>query len=212
LRRSHPFVSTSYHPFASTRSHALSDSSAIELRRGQSFAGLLLVLLILTLLTAFAAPRVNLSRFRSDAIARQAASVFSAAARAARQRRHDVLVRVDSAGRRLATVDDLNGNGRRDAGERESWTVLDPSSDILDPPVALPGMAGLETRVAGRIDSAQAGQVTFRRGGVPNGEFVLYLTSDAGEPSAWRAVQVVRRTGVVQLWRFDGSHWTRGRA
>ena len=175
------------------------------LRRGQSFVGLLLVLLVLTLLTAFAAPHVDLSRLRSDAVARQAAAVFSQAARAARQRRTDVLVRVDSMGRRIGTLDDRNGNGLRDAGEGESWTELDPSADILDPPVPLPGQAGRRDR------EPTPGRVVFRRSGAPAGDFVLYLTTDPGQPSAWRAVHVARRSGAVQLWRFDGTRWTRSR-
>lgn len=181
-------------------------------RHGQSFVGLLLVLLVLTLLTAFAAPRVDLLRFRSDAIARQAAGVLASAARTARQHRTDVLVRVDSAGRRLGLLEDGNGNGRLDAGEGETWVALDPSADVMDPPLPLPG---LPARTVAPV-AAAAGQwgpspVAFRRSGGATAEFVLYLTSDAGQPSAWRAVQVSRRSGAIQLWRFDGSRWTRGR-
>lgn len=186
-----------------------------SLRLGQSFVGLLMVLLVLTLLTALAAPRVDLTRFRSDAIARQAAGVFSAASRSARQRRHDVVVRVDSSGKRLAVIDDRNGNGQRDPGESEVWTDLDPSADILDPPKPLPTISASSVRrplhmngVAGPVST---GTIAFRRGGGAGSDFVLYLTSDPGLPSAWRAVHVASRTGAVQLWRFDGTRWARGR-
>jgi catechol 2,3-dioxygenase-like lactoylglutathione lyase family enzyme len=186
-----------------------------SLRRGQSFVGLLMVLLVLTLLTAFAAPRVDLTRFRSDAIARQAAGVFSGASRAARQRRHDVFVRVDSAGKRLGVVSDPNGNGRRDPGESEVWTDLDPSADILDPPTPLPTLPESSVRrplhTSGVALPVSVGGVAFRRGGGAGADFVLYLTSDPGLPSAWRAVHVTSRTGSVHLWRFDGTRWTRGR-
>lgn len=171
-----------------------------SLRPGQSFVGLLVVLLVLTLLTAYAASRVDLTRYRSDAMARRATLVFVAAGRAARQQRHAVLVQVDSAGKRLGTVHDLNGNGRRDAGERVVWTTLDATTDILDPPQRLPGP------VPG------TGSVEFRAGAGAARDFVMYLTSDAGAPAAWRAVQVVRQSGLVQLWRYDGARWARGRA
>ena len=186
-----------------------------SVRRGQSFAGLLTVLLVLTLLTAFAAPRVDLTRYRSDAMARQAAAVFSAASRAARQRRSDVVVRVDSAGKRLSVVDDKNGNGVRDPGEVETWTDLDPSADILDPPQRLPLLPESSVRrpmhTSGLAAPISVGRVVFRRGGGSNADFVLYLTTDSGLPSAWRAVQVASRTGTVLLWRFDGTRWSRGR-
>jgi hypothetical protein len=184
-------------------------------RRGQSFAGLLTVLLVLTLLTAYAAPRVDLTRYRSDAMARQAAAVFTAASRSARQRRHDVVVRVDSAGKRLSVVDDKNGNGVRDPGEAESWTDLDPSADILDPPAPLPLLATTAVQrplhTGGLAAPVSVGRVAFRRNGGSSADFVIYLTSDPGLPSAWRAVQVASRTGAVLLWRFDGTRWSRGR-
>ncbi len=186
-----------------------------SVRRGQSFAGLLTVLLVLTLLTAFAAPRVDLTRYRSDAMARQAASVFTAASRTARQRRHDVVVRVDSSGKRLSVIDDKNGNGTRDPGEAEIWTDLDPSADILDPPHPLPTLplsaVQRPLHTTGLLAPVSPGRVVFRRGGGSNADFVLYLTSDPGLPSAWRAVQVASKTGSVLLWRFDGTHWSRGR-
>lgn len=170
-----------------------------SLRRGQSFIGLLVVLLVLTLLTAFAATKVDLTRYRSDAMARRATLVFVSASRAARQQRHTVLIRVDSARKRLGTVHDLNGNGRKDAAEPVIWTTLDAATDILDPPQPLPG-----------IRAASAG-VAFKPAGGAEADFVLYLTSDPGSPDAWRAVQVQARGGLVQLWRFDGSRWARGR-
>ena len=101
-----------------------------------------------------------------------------------------MLVRVDSMGRRIGTLDDRNANGLRDAGEGESWTELDPSADILDPPVPLPGQAGRRDR------EPTPGRVVFRRSGAPAGDFVLYLTTDPGQPSAWRAVHVARRSGA----------------
>ena len=169
-------------------------------RRGQSFVGLLLVLLVLTLFTAYAAPKVDLTRYRSDAMARRATAVVAAAARLAFQQRASVVVRVDSAGKRLATLLDRNGNGHRDVGEPETWTALGDGTEFVDPPRPLPGPAARTT------------QVTFRARNGAAADFVLYLTSDSGAPSAWRAVQVGRRSGLVTLWRFDGTRWARGRA
>jgi len=168
-------------------------------RQGQSFLGLLVVLLVLTLLTAYAANRVDLTRYRADAMARRATLVFVAAARAARQQRHEVVVTVDSTGKRLGTLHDLNGNGRRDPGERVAWTALDATTEILDPPRRLPGQ-GLSNA-----------SVRFTPVGGAASDFVLYLTSDAGTQQGWRAVQVARRSGLVQLWRYDGARWARGR-
>ena len=182
-----------------TRSHALFDPTR-SLRPGQSFVGLLLVLLVLTLLTAYAANSVDLTRYRSDAMARRATRVFVEAGRAARQQRHAVLVMVDSAGKRLGTLYDRNGNGRHDPGETMGWTALDAATDILDPPQQLPG------------PELSRGSVQFRPVGGVATDFVLYLTSDAGTSGAWRAVQVTQRSGQVLLWRYDGAHWARGRA
>lgn len=171
-------------------------------RRGQSFIGLLVMLLVLSLLTAFAATKFDLTRYRSDAMARHVTLVFVSASRAARQQRHVVLVQVDSTGKRLGTMHDLNGNGRHDPAEPVSWTALDAATDILDPPLRLP---------EGDASSNNSGSVAFRPVGGAANDFVLYLTSDPGTPTAWRAVEVSRRSGLVQLWRFDGRRWARGR-
>ena len=168
-------------------------------RRGQSFVGLLVMLLVLTLITAFAATRIDLTRYRSDAMARRVTLVFVSASRAARQQRHVVVVQVDSTGKRLCTMHDLNGNGRHDPSEPVSWTALDAATDILDPPLRLPE------------NDASSGSVAFRPVGGAANDFVLYLSSDPGTPTAWRAVEVSGRSGRVQLWRFDGSRWARGR-
>jgi hypothetical protein len=111
-----------------------------------------------------------------------------------------VLVLVDSAGGRLGTVHDRNGNGLRDASEPVEWTVLDATADIMDPPRRLAG------------PPAQTGGVVFRPVGGAANDFVLYLTTDPGSPKAWRAVQVNRRGVLVQFWRFDGTRWARGRS
>jgi hypothetical protein len=161
---------------------------------------LLVVLLVLTLLTAYVADKVDLTRYRSDAMARRATLVFVSAARDARQQRHAVVVVVDSAGKRLGTLHDVNDNGRPDPGEMVAWTVLDATTDILDPPHRLQGQG------------PGTGSVQFTPIGGAASDFVLYLTSDAGTPGAWRAVQVVRQSGLVQLWRYDGARWARGRA
>ena len=186
----------------------------MPLRRGQSFPGLLVVLLIVTLMTALAAPRLDLTRFRSDAVARQAAGVFAAAARDARQQREEVLVRIDSAGRRLGTLNDANGNGVRDGREVEQWVELDQAAAILDPPrPLLVGMGGgrLQAGALRARGPIATGAVAFRRAGGATADLALYLTSDPGLPSAWRAVHVAARTGVIQIWRFDGTRWSRAR-
>lgn len=180
--------------------HETLPMSLRSLRRGQSLTGLLVVLLVLTLLTAVAATKVDLTRYRSDAVARRVTLVFVAASRAARQQRHAVLVVVDSAGKRLGTVHDRNGNGRRDPSETVAWTLLDATASILDPPHQLAGPA------------AHSDVVVFRPVGGAANDFVLYLTTDPGAPQAWRAVQINRRGALVKFWRFDGTHWARGRS
>lgn len=183
-------------------------------RLGQSFAGLLVVLLIVTLMTALAAPHMDLTRFRSDAIARQAAGVFASAARDARRFRRDVMVRIDSAGRRLGTVSDGNVYRVRDGRPVEAWVALDRAASIVDPPRPLligPGGGGLLAGAQRADGPVASGAVVFRRGGGASADLVLYLTSDPGLPRAWRAIHVTARTGSIQIWRFDGSRWTRAR-
>jgi hypothetical protein len=168
---------------------------------------------VLALLTAFAAPRVDVTRYRSDAMGRQVASILSSAARLARERRIDVVVRIDSAGRRVGTHEDRNANGVTDPGEPLTWVALDPSTDILDPPRPLPLPRFQQARQAPRV-AAPGGEhrIVFRKNGSAGDDFVMYLTTDLAQPSAWRGLSVTAHTGATQLWRYDGQRWTRGRS
>lgn len=173
-------------------------------RSGQSFVGLLTVLLVLAVLTALAAPHIDFTRYRSDAIARQAVGVITSARRMARRGPHPMLVHLDSAGKRLGIVDDANGNGRADSAERVWWTEFDAASDLLDPPAPLPERRGSRGPAGGTT-------VGFGRRGETAGALVIYLTSDPGTPAAWRAVRVTAPRGDLELWRFEGAHWMKGR-
>jgi hypothetical protein len=168
--------------------------------RGHSFIGLLFVLLTLTVLTAIAAPRMNLTRIRADSMARNVSSVVASAARVARQRRIAVVVRIDSVGRRIGVLQDRNANGVRDEGEVETWLPLDAGSAVADPPRSL--------AAAERPDR----ELTFTAGGRRSDGLLVYLTADGLDPQAWRAVRVLPATAAVELWRYDGTQWSRARA
>jgi hypothetical protein len=187
---------------------------------------LITVLFLAAVITALAAPQVDLTRFRSDAIARQVAGQFATAQRSALQRQHDVAVGVDETTGRLLMTEDENNSGTRDASERESWLALDRSAKFGSPPMALDdagaaaaggGGGGGGAMSSGGMSSSRSYTVSglpsiiFRRNGAPSADFVVYVTSAIGKASAWRAVRVVKGTGTVEMWRFNGTAWVRGR-
>lgn len=191
-------------------------------RRGYTLVELITVLFLAAVITALAAPQVDLSRFRSDAIARQVAGQMATAQRTALQRQHDIAVGVDQANARLLLTEDENNSGTREGGERQVWTALDRSAQFGSPPTALPEAGATAGGGDGAMSSGGMStsrvytvsglpSVIFRRNGAPSADFVLYLTSTGGKPTGWRAIRVVKGTGTVELWRFNGTAWVRGR-
>jgi hypothetical protein len=154
-------------------------------------------------LTALTAPRMDLMRIRADSMGRNVASVLSAAVRTARQRRVSVVIRIDSVGRRVGVLHDTNANGLRDAGEVEHWSPLDEGAAVADPPEWLldaPVVSGTSD-LSGRIAA----------GGRAADGLMLYLTADASDARAWRALRLSPGGAQVELWRFDGVRWSRAR-
>lgn len=168
-----------------------------------------MVLVILGILAALAAPRIDLSASRTTAAASLTGGALMAAQRAAVTRQHNVVVAVDAPNRRLRIHYDGNDNGAIDAGEWVRWEVL--------PDGAVFSRAGAP---AGRIGSAavsfagrQAGlpAVTFLRNGSASEEGGFYLagTGAAAKATAVNVRQVVvdRATGHLSWLLYDGTKW-----
>jgi prepilin-type N-terminal cleavage/methylation domain-containing protein len=180
-------------------------------RAGYSMMEVLLVLVLIGILVAMAAPRLNLSPTRTEAGVHALASELMAAQRAAVTGQYDVVVAFDAAQRRVRVHHDLDGDGAMDAGEPvllkplERGVVFGRGS--AGPLAQLGSQAVSFTRSQGGLPA-----VTFNRAGSASEEGGAYLTTPpAGAPpaSSARAVVVDRATGRAVAWRYKGSAWER---
>jgi prepilin-type N-terminal cleavage/methylation domain-containing protein len=180
-------------------------------RAGFSLTELLVVVVIIGISLTLAAPRVNLSRSRTEAAVHAVAGVLMAAQRAAVSGQHDVVVAFDQAQRRLRIHHDLDNDGAVDTGELVRWELLGQGVEFGR------GAAGTLAQLGGGAVSFTRMQngmraVTFSRGGSASEEGGVYLAaSGPSRPpaSASRAVVVDRATGRAVAWRYVGTAWER---
>lgn len=180
-------------------------------RAGYSLAELMVVVVIIGIALALAAPRVNLSRTRTESAVHSVASALMAAQRAAVSGQHDVVVAFDAAQGRLRIHHDVDNDGVMDGGETVRWELLGRGVTFGR------GSAGTLTQLgAGPVSftRTQGGlrAVTFSRSGSASEEGGAYLATAGATPapaSASRAVVVDRATGRAVAWRYTPTGWQR---
>lgn len=185
-------------------------------RGGYSLIEILTVLVLIGILVAAAAPRLDLTPLQSDSAMRQVASRLLASQRLAVARQHDVVVGFDLVENRLRVHADADNDGAIDPGEAVVW-------EPVERPVVLGvGQAAEDTEFGiGRgvmdLGGVQDGlrTITFHRSGSASEEGGLYLTSararqGRGKPTDSRALRVERSTGRISWFRYTGSEWEEG--
>lgn len=177
---------------------------------GFTMIELLIVVILVSLIAAFAAPRINLNRYKVEGAMMTVSSTMFGAQRMAVTRQHDVLVLFDVANQMMYVHEDANNNGDRDPGERQRGYPLGEQVVF--------GLNGAAARPMGSsaITFTKTFQgmpgVVFHRVGSASEARGLYLTSRrANHPEDTRAIEVERSTGRVSWYRFSPpSTWKRG--
>lgn len=183
-------------------------------RQGFSLVEVLLVVVVMGLVFAMAAPRIDVANFQVSSAVQALSTTSAAAQREAITKQHDMILIFDAAQRQLRLVWDLDSDGTIDAGERIRAITLD------DRVVFGLGMAPARAFGAAPINFVdQIGgmpALTFHRNGSASGIGGFYLTTrgaaagDATKARDTRAAEIVRATGRTEWWRYSGSAWVRG--
>ncbi len=180
-------------------------------RRGFSMIELVVVLIIMGIVALMSVPKFDLSHMRANAALRQLSMFFMQAQRTALAKQYNVLVSVDAANNRVRLVEDRNNSDTFDAGDRMTWTALEPGVQFTATTVPLDGMTGTVTFVRTRtIDGFPS--VIFRRNGAASSDGAIFFTSKLTDPGSMRAIAITQSTGRADAYKFDGAAWVLGGA
>jgi len=180
-------------------------------RIGFTIVELMMVVAIIAIMVGIAFPRLDLTRFRTDAAARLVRTLLMAANRNAITRQSNVIVSFDSVYSRLRIVQDYNNN---DTLNTQDWTQFRKIEDgaVFRTPT-MNGLSGTSVTIpwdgAGVRTVSSMPSVVFRRDGSASTDFTIYLTIRANVPTDWRAVSVVANTGKTDMFRYSGTAWVR---
>jgi prepilin-type N-terminal cleavage/methylation domain-containing protein len=181
-------------------------------RRAFTLVEMLVVIVVVGLLVAIAAPRIDVQKFRVNAAMRAVGTTLLAAQRFAVTRQHDIVVAFDTAANALRIVDDVNNNNQAEPGEHQRVVALDGIVFGLGGAPRYetwPGPVSFTRRFAGLP------AVTFRRDGSASQAGAAYLTTPRattapGHGGDTRAIVIDRATARVSWYRASPPAWQRG--
>lgn len=183
----------------------------LERRRGRGFTliELLMVIVLIAIVTAVALPRINLSKFRSDAAGRLVRMVLQSSDRNAITRQSNVIVSFDMTYNRLRVVQDYNNNDTLNTNDLVQFRPLEEGAHFATPTFA--GVSGTVPTAAvtgaGLITVSGMQSVVFRRDGSASTAVEIYVTVRDAKPDEYRAILMAANTGKTDLYKYNGSAW-----
>ncbi len=179
-------------------------------RTGYTAIELIIVLVIIGIIAAFAYPRVNFTQFQVDAASRQIRMVLQNAQRLAVTRQYNVVVSFDAVNNKVRTLEDNNSDNSYTAGERVTWSTLEDSVHFAIPPVGVNGAVSGSIVGASLTTVDGLPSIIFRRDGAGSSDLELYLTSRRASANDWRGITVIQSTGRTDWFKYIGAAWKPG--
>jgi prepilin-type N-terminal cleavage/methylation domain-containing protein len=180
-------------------------------RRGVTMIEMMIVVVLLSLVSALALPKLNFAQFKTDDSVRAVRTALQTAQRLAITRQFDVIVSFDTTKQQIRIVEDLNNNYAIDAGERVTYVPLDQGVKFAAP--AQGGVVGpVSASVVGTNVLTISGlpSVVFLRSGSASSYVEVYLTANGNDGgSEWRSVQVTQATGRTVWYRWLVNLWSK---
>jgi prepilin-type N-terminal cleavage/methylation domain-containing protein len=182
-------------------------------RHAYTVIEMLIVVTLVSILTAVVMPKVNYTGYRVDVGARGVRVALQRAQAFAVSSQHNMLVAVDVADGRLYVVEDVNNNLTADPGER---VITMPLQDGVIFAVSPSTWAGAPAP-SGPITGSNLGMITvngvsypgfvFRCDGAASTDAQIYLTSLRALPADFRGVNVTQATGRSDWYKNVGGAW-----
>jgi len=179
---------------------------------GFTLIEMLIVMVILGLVVAFAAPKIDMTRYRVESSMQGIGMTMLAAERQAITQQHDVILLFDVPNNKIRIHDDANNNGVIDAGERVRGVPLGdgivfgrataPARPMGPGPVTF-------TKVINGFPA-----LVFHRDGSASEAGGFYLTSVRAATSGAhledsRSIELERATGRASWYKYGAPVWRR---
>lgn len=180
-------------------------------RRGVTLIEMMIVVVLLSLVSAIALPRLNFAQFKSDDSVRAVRTTLQNAQRLAITRQYDVIVSFDTVKQQIRVVEDLNNNYQVDANERVSYVTLDKGVKFANPPQGgVAGPTGASVVGTNVMSISSMPSVVFLRSGSASSYIEVYLTASGNNgETEWRGVQVTQSTGRTVWYRWLTTLWNK---
>ncbi len=176
-------------------------------KAGFTLVELIYVVILIGILAGFAAPSLNVSRFRMNSAVVEVTSELMAAQRLAVLRGHDVVVAVDENARWLRIHLDLNNDGNIAADEQ--WSVAQLGEGVGFGRAGASKLSVVDANVTFTQKQKGIPALTFHRNGSASEMGFIYLNAVGGGAKAEnaRAVEIVRSTAKVKTWSYSTGTW-----
>jgi len=179
-------------------------------RRGVTLLEILVVLVLTGLMFKLAWPKIDVTRYKADAVVTGVRSSMQQAQRASLVAQHDIIVSFDLTGGRVRIAWDADNDHLIGQTERVIWNPLLSGNRFAIPATGVKGssvsaaIVGSQVRMMDNMPT-----VTFHRDGSLSSELEIYM-STTGHPTLWRAVTVVQATGRTDWFRQGSGKWVPG--
>ncbi|MDE3126736.1 MAG: prepilin-type N-terminal cleavage/methylation domain-containing protein [Gemmatimonadota bacterium] len=187
-------------------------STAARRPIGFTLIEIMIVLVMVGAMLALALPRIDLTRYRTDAAVQGVRSVLMQAQRTALVRQYDVVISIDTTHNALLWAEDVNNDGTIQSTEHKRSYPLNDGVVFMIPPVGLD--SAVSSAVVGNHLGTMGGlpTITFHRDGAATSDLQLYLAGPANPTRTYRAVRLTQGTGRTDwyLYNSQANNWTLG--
>jgi type II secretory pathway pseudopilin PulG len=167
---------------------------------------IVIVLTIMSVVTAMGLPKLDLSQYRADAAAQQVRSVFQTAQRTSLTRQYDVIVSVDTVQGGLRIAEDVNNNGSIEVSEWKFWRPVGQGNKFAVPPTGISTTTVTKSVVGPQLSTVDAlPSVIFHRNGSASTDAEIYVSSTNRNRIDYRAITLTRATGRSEVFRLGGT-------
>jgi prepilin-type N-terminal cleavage/methylation domain-containing protein len=183
--------------------------------RAMTLIEMMIVIALITVITATALPKVNYTAYRVDSGARALRAAMQRAETFAVASQHNMLIAVDVPNGEMYVVEDANNNLAVDPGEHIVGIPLQDGVKFAAPPTTstwagAPAAAGAltgTTLITVTVHGNALPGFVFRCDGAASSDAQLYLTSKRQLVDDYRGINVTQATGRSDWYKDQAGSW-----